>query len=316
MASAAAERVARVHVALLAGLVAAWALPAAAADSLLVSDYATGRIHKFSSRTGEYEGEFADVAAQGLSGPKTLVVGPDHLLYVKANEGILRYDAITGAYVDRIDTFSSGMHGLAVAADGRVFTDGPTAFTLYVIDPESRQKSFYHTWGGDNTIGAMAVFEQYLYQYSDPSGPNAVHRVDTETNAKVQGFMTGFANGWGGVDITVGGGPGGPCLYYTERANPYITQDGLKRTVLMAGNNTKATLEAFAENGVLRGIATGPDGNVYFAVNRSAGKCVRQYEVKTGLLRDFTTGGSLSEAWGIAFQPDLQPERGIWLMVR
>jgi outer membrane protein assembly factor BamB len=94
----------------------------AAANTLLVGDYATGQILRYDADTGAFLGIFA--SSSQLAGPVSLTFGPDGNLYVagEISGNVTRFDGQTGAFIGTFIPNGTGglgsAHGVTFGPDG------------------------------------------------------------------------------------------------------------------------------------------------------------------------------------------------------
>ncbi|MEQ8850213.1 MAG: M43 family zinc metalloprotease [Phycisphaerales bacterium] len=104
------------------------------ADTMLVLDNSNAVIHRFDAATGDSIDTFASLAAQGVSGPKYMELGPDGHIYIVGNgaqgDRVHKVDSATGAYLGAFTAPGAG--GLA-GGQGLTFHGGH----LYVADGPS-----------------------------------------------------------------------------------------------------------------------------------------------------------------------------------
>ena len=92
--------------------------------SLLVASVVSNSIERYDADTGLHLGTFASGGT--LKWPRGMATGPDGNLYVSsANDGILRYDGLTGDFIDEFAPISAGgptiSHGILFRGDGYLY---------------------------------------------------------------------------------------------------------------------------------------------------------------------------------------------------
>ena len=270
--------------------------PAAAASSLLVGDYTTGKILRYDANTGAFGGTFA--SSSQLAGPVALTFGPDGNLYVagEVSGNVTRFGGQTGVF---IDTFiPNGTGGLASA---HALTFGPDA-NLYATSGHSDVSRFNGLTGAFIDIfvpqGSGGVRGPVDLRFG-PDNNLYVAGGDTDSVLRYNGvtgaFMDVFASGGGllGADAETFGPDG----------NLYVSSF-FSNQVLRYNGTTGAFIDVFASGGGLvspNNLVFGPDGNLYVA---GEGSGVQRYDGTTGAFIDAFVpqgAGGLQRAVGLHF---------------
>lgn len=210
---------------------------------------------RYNGMTGAFIDTFVPVGSGGLTLPTNLTFRPDGLLYVSsfgeqgfATGAILRYNAVTGAFVDAFVAPGSG--GL-VNPTSLLFTPEGNLLVATVND------------GSGNT------------------GNEKVLRYNGTTGAFIDAFVPP-----GGTPLIPRGlilGPGGDLLVSDEQGN---------RVLRYSGTNG-SFVGTFASGGSLsapRKLLSGPDGSLYVASTGS--NSVLRYDGTTGAFLSVAASGS------------------------
>src|SRR5258708_16044119 len=105
--------------------------PAQGGD-LFVTDFNGNKVVRFDASTGAFIDTFVPSGSGGLDGPYGLTIGPDGNLYVangigatRGGDRVLRYDGVTGEFIDAFIRAESGGLGpqgaLVFGADGNLY---------------------------------------------------------------------------------------------------------------------------------------------------------------------------------------------------
>ncbi len=152
---------------------------------------------------GALLGDFIPPGRGGLDDPDTMIIGPDHQLYVTsgselASSAVLRFDARTGAF---LDVFASGHglhrpYGLAFGPDGRLYVASFLGDEIVRFD--ARTGAFLDVFArgdgrpgglnGPNSLvfgpdGALYVSTEGSVAGQFPGLPSEVLRFDVATGA-------------------------------------------------------------------------------------------------------------------------------------
>ena len=221
-------------------------------------------------------------ADNSLAGPYMYVTGH------KGKQGVLRFDADTGEYIDH---FASG-HGLTsptgldFGPDGNLYVVDFFSDRIYRFDGETGEfmDFFVSTnlhWGQDLKFGPDGNL--YVISYSD----GTVLRYNGTTGE----FMDVFASG-GGLD--------GPWSFaFGPDGNLYVCGVGNKGVFRYDGT-TGQFIDIFISDGSSTGMDIGPDGNLY--INNYGD--IRVYDITSGaLVKTISSSGRQRWAFGVGFGP-------------
>ena len=220
----------------------------------------TSAVYRFDGQTGELIDRFA--AGSGLFRPYGLAFGPDSLLYVSSflSDQILRYDSITGDFVDVFasrDGTNEGLNG----PNGLLF--GPDG-GLYVTTQGSVADS-----DGDLTF----AFDTQVLRYDITTGESEVFIPQPDPFPSSFGFVSflGLATGPDDVD-----------LYVSDFANGIRRYDFLtgREIDIFDTNYTQTT----PSNNFIGSLAFGPQNDLYtvgFDVSTNVGSLL-SFDTSTG----------------------------------
>ena len=241
----------------------------------------------------------------GLDYPYDPILGPDGMLYVSGgNSGnVVRYEAMTGAFIDEFITGRTSLAGMAFGPEG----------ILYIADWSTHEVVRY-----DGSTGAFlgAFVTSGLGGLNDPSGlifgpdgnlyvgswaGNAVFRYSGNTGAFIDVFVTAGLGGLKNAEDLVFG-PDGHLYVASDNSDEVLRYDG----------TTGAFMNAFVTAGLgglsgSQGLAFGPDGHLY--VGSWVTDQVLRYNGTTGAFIDayVTAGlGGLDETTYFDFIPGQQ----------
>ncbi len=235
-------------------------------SQLLLGGELSQNVLRFAATTGELLQSFA--TSETLTGHSAMLVGPDGLLYVGGGSAnVLRYNAMTGAFVDVFVSPGSGglgtIKGMTFGPDGNLYvTSGNTNSVLRFNGTTGAFISTFVTAGSgglNNPHNLKFGPDGNLYVAS--LGSDQVLRYNAATGAFMNAFITA---GSGGLD-----GPGD--LIFRDDGNVYVTSYNNDR-VLRFNATTGVYVDTFiaAASGSLDGpigMSFGPDGNLYVASN-------------------------------------------------
>ena len=220
----------------------------------------TSAVYRFNSQTGELIDRFA--TGSGLFRPYGLAFGPDGLLYVSSflSDQILRYDSITGSFVDvfaRRDGTNEGLNG----PNGLLF--GPDG-KLYVTTQGSVADS-----DGNLTF----AFDSQVLRYDITTGESEVFIPQP----------TPFPSSFGFVSfLGLATGPEDGDLYVSDFANGIRRYDFLTgREIDVFDTNYTQTIPS---NNFIGSLAFGPQSDLYtvgFDVSTTVGSLL-SFDTSTG----------------------------------
>jgi len=240
----------------------------------------------------------------GLQIPCCLTFGPDENLYVSSplsSSGVLRFNGVTGAFMDTFIPGGSGGLGLPLIL---LFHEG----YLYV---------------GDTGAGAIRRYDAKTGAYVDNFIPDNSEGMGTPFD--LQHFAFGpdqdrpFPGGAGAVRPRRDHGATGDHLEGQDQGLPSAGREhseGPYKDLYVAAEISKRVLRYDGQTGAFiedlvpsdagfspSGLTFGPDELLY--VGSAASGEVRRYDVRTGTYEVFIpAGGRLSTPVGIAFGPD------------
>lgn len=260
-------------------------------NQLLVPSEVQDSIFRFAATTGDYLEEFA--TGDGLNQPYEAIVGSDGNLYVSGDAGnhVLRYDPVTGAFVDEFIAAGSGglqnAKGLSFGPDGNLYvsSDGTDEVLRFDGSTGAFIDAFVPAAAGGLDGPSDLVFGPDGNLYVASSLGDSILRFNGITGAFIDEFVAG---GSGGLDNPSGitFGPDGHLYVANSNGDNVLRYDG----------GTGVFLNEFvaAGSGGLSqptGIEFGPDGNL-FVSSRDSDAVIR-FNGTTGLLIDqFVPTGS------------------------
>ncbi len=283
----------------LAGLVLALAAPTrqAASVDLLVSNAGSGQISQIDGATGLPEGIFALGGADGLFVAAGLRLGTDGRLYVGSNGSVYRFDASTGAFIDKLETGLPGTgYFLALSADGSLFTNAFYGNQVVRFDGATWARSYI---GGPPLVPTGLDIGPDGNLYVGDFAGNQVVRFNPTTGAPLGVFATVPIPGSAGAAGATRFGPDGRLYVALFNGGDIVRFEG----------TTGAYLGSFIPPGDPHPtnpshLAWGPDGNLYVASSGSGE--VMRYDGTTGaFLGVFASPPEVP--WGLEFVPDLTP---------
>jgi hypothetical protein len=274
---------------------------------MLVSSAGTNDILKYDAATGAYQGVLCNVGVRGFTNPRKIEVGPDNKLYVMVNQGIARYNPVSGAYIDQLYAGALSSHAMAIAPDGRVFVAGTIAqASVDKIDPGTGVRTLFGFASGDGLVQGITMgYLGDVYAYDDISGANRIRRYDINTGANIVNvgstlnWHSGCNNSWSS-DLTYANG----YTYWENQVNcvdqsvrrtpeplPLVVTDELVENHIGTINDRLAALE------------TGPDDNVYWTYNEPGTLVgIKKYDTTTaGISTVVIAGGELVSPQGIVW---------------
>lgn len=267
------------------------ALPArAATHALLVGSQGNGRIVRYNGQTGEPVNLFVppgrgDLGSGCSDAPLGILVGPDGHLYVASGgavDTVLRYDGLTGAFIDTFVTDGSGgldqPASLAFGADGHLYVSSTE--TDSVLRYDGQTGAFIDTFiapgvgGLDEPYGLVFGPDGNLYVCSAVMVEADVLRFDGQTGAFIDVFALG-ANFGLFENLALEFGPDGNLYVTSAHPGKVVRYDG----------QTGAPIGEFVSPGSggledPTGLRFGPDGNLY--LSEYAGNSVLRYDGQTG----------------------------------
>lgn len=264
--------------------------------SLLVSSYDNDTVVSFSFRS-HLPRVFVASGSGGLNGTSKLVCGHDGDLYVSSqiNDRVLRYDGVTGAFLDIfVAAGSGGLNipiGLDFGPDGNLYVVSyiTNSVLRYDDDDGSFIDAFVPSGSGLNGPTGL-VFGPDADLYVCSLDGDKVLRFDGVTGAPLGDFVTA---GSGGLDAPRGltFGPDGD-LYVAEEFN-----DSVRRYDGSTGDFIDVFVSA-GSGGLDRAIdvAFGPDGVLYVTSNNND-KVLRYDGVSGVFLGELPDGVLASPGW-------------------
>ncbi len=255
-----------------------------------------GAILKFDGKTGDFLGRFDNGGS--LNRPYGIAFGPDGYLYASSflSDEIIRYDAVTGDFVDVFATGTGTVNGLNGPNDLLFGKDG----TLYVTTQGSVKGSF------------GVFFESQVLQYdlSNPSSPTVFVAQPTPSPDSF-GFVSFLGLAFG---------PSGD-LFVSDFANDIRRYDLFGN--LLDTLPTNFTTTAPPSLNFVGNLAFDPNGLLYtvgFDLTKGNQGAILRYDGETGdPLPSLGQGGAvfvptnpaLKRPIGVAYSPIVVPEPGI-----
>ncbi|CAB5142623.1 hypothetical protein D3OALGA1CA_3945 [Olavius algarvensis associated proteobacterium Delta 3] len=272
-------------------------------NELLVPTLGPDSIFRYEETTGGFLQEFA--AANGLNNAVQVVVGPDGNIYVtgETSGNVLRYNAVTWAFIDEFISGPNVLGGLAFGPDGHLYVSSHSTDEVLRYDGTSGafiddfvtaasgglDRPYGLTFGPDGNL--------YVGSYSD----NQVLRYDGATGEYIDVFVSSDSGGLSTPEQMIFG-PDGHLYIASFDTNEVLRYDG----------GSGAFIDVFAAagppGGLNRptGLAFGPDGNLY--VSDFSDAVILRYDGTTGAFMDeYVTaagnGGLAGPAW-LSFLPE------------
>lgn len=175
--------------------------------NLLVANLITDEVLEFHGTEGTYLGVFA--SRGGLSLPTDPIFGPDNHLYVSSagNDAVVRYDGVTGAYIDTfVRSGSGGLSGpidMAFGPDGNLYVAGSDIYRYqgpYGDNPGALLGVYVRS--GSGGLGGIAgmVFGPDGNLYVASTRPDAILRYQGPAGRTPGAFLDVFVSpGSGGL---------------------------------------------------------------------------------------------------------------------
>jgi hypothetical protein len=292
--------------------IATVALPRAEASRLAVSSAISNRYLRYVGQTGAFIDPVMGSDGGALTFPDGVAFGPDGNLYVRSAGNVLRYNGVTGLFMNVFVNAGGGMdannQSFQIRFDGSpnfIVTpasgglEGPTGLTfgpdghLYVSSYGLVQK-FHGQTGvslGTFTVGGPLIGANATGLAFGPDGHLYVSCYPGNTVLKYHGASGAFLGtfvtaGLGGLDRPIGlaFGPDGNllvCSYNTDQVLRYQNGTGTFLGVAAEGNGLDGPT----------GLAFGPDDNVYIASHRT--DSILRFDPETSAFVDaFVAAGS------------------------
>ena len=258
-------------------------------DLIATTTFLTGEgLYRYSS-----DGSYTQTFSGGeLTNPYAVIVGPDGYLYVAGHtsDNVVRYDAVTGAFVDEfISAGSGGLNaaaGLAFGPDGNLYVSNQIGDSILKYDGSTGAFLGTFVTGGSGGLNGPASisFRSDGYLYVSSYNTNSVLRYDATTGAYADTFVTAASGGLNG--------PG--AMAWGPDGNLYI--GGTNSVIKRFDGSTGVFIDNFvtAGSGGLGesiGLTFGPDGNLY--VSSFTSDQIIKYDGTTGaLIGDYVVAGS------------------------
>ena len=257
------------------------------ASMFYVANTGDSSIKAFDSNVGNLVVDLIPAGTGGLSGPTSMVFGPDQNLYVAslATNSVLKFNGQTGALISTFVATNSG--GL----------DGPTSLTfgndgnLYVLSRNTNAILKF-----DGTTGAfLQVFA--TQNMAQPQvlalGPDGNFYVANTTTNQITRYDTS-GNLLGNFGTTGVGGLNRPTgMVFSVDGNLWIASNGSNEVIKLSGA-TGALLQVVAGNGLGHPVGLAiDDSGVLFVSNSDNGGSVLKFNATTGSFIDsFISTGS------------------------
>lgn len=272
---------------------------------LYVVSYGSNEVLHYDGMTGAFIDVFVPAFSGGLFRPRALEftgeAGGGYLLVSSTNPNeVLRYDGSTGAFVDVLVGSGGGsqfIRGLRISPWGDLFVSGSFSQDIRVFDASTGQLldvlSAYAETPTFQEPGYPVQHDGTIYVGSQQS--HAVFKLDAATGLFDSVFVEAEA---GGLEYPTGMafGPDGDLYvgaFYNGEVLRFDGETGAFDAVVATGLDS------------VRGIEFGPDGMLYAAAGPSSSWGVKQVDVETGSVVDFTEPtSSLSIARDLTFGAD------------
>lgn len=297
-------------------------MPAAHADLLVSSGdtAADSRVLRYSD-SGAFLSTFI-APGNGLLAPRDMIFGADNNLYmVSNNSSVLRYNGITGTFIDAFVPVGSGgltlPSSLTFGPDGLLYvasfgTQGFAngAVLSYNALTGALVNAFVEPGSGGLVNPTALLFAPdgnlLVATVNDGSGSSGNERV-LRYNGTTGAFIDTFVpSGSGGLNVprSLAIGPGGDLLVSSELSNNVLRYNG----------TTGAFVSTFASGGGLnapRELQFGPDGSLY--VSSTGSNRILRFDGTTGAFLNVAASGSgLTSPRAFVYAPaqDVIPEPG------
>ena len=284
------------------------------ANSVLRFDGATGAPAGVSSQTGD--AVFVSPGSGGLDGPVAMVFRPDGYLYVSSwrNSEVLRYQAISGAFVDvvvpagagglsnPIDLVFEPTGNLLVSskANNQILRFGPGSQAAFAVSLSSASAApvtvNYTTANGTALAGSdfVAASGSLTFAPGETTKTVLVPTVNDAVAEATETFTLNLSNATGG---SITRGQGVATIYDDDSTKFYVVNDA---SSLDQTYNYGRTGSSFG-NSALNNGNTAPRGAVSTAAGTTvwvvdANKHVYLYNPSGGLLGSWTAGSLSSHA--------------------
>jgi VCBS repeat-containing protein len=275
-------------------------------NELLVASGKNDRVLRYGPDAGFLQ---AFATSDGSDYPVDTIIGPDGKLYVSGwnSDNVLRYDAMTGAFIDAFVPAGSGgldsAAGLAFGPDGHLYV--ASRLTSEVLRFNGSTGVFIDAFvtagsGGLDEVEGL-IFgpdgDLYVTDYKN----NAVYKYDGTTGAFDSVFVSAGSGGLNKPeDLTFG--PDGNLYVADDSGSSVRRYDGTTGTFIN-------TFVASGSGGLTfaTGVGFGPDGNLY--VGSWGTDSVLRYDGITGAFIDayISSGsGGLDETDYFTFIPEHQ----------
>jgi hypothetical protein len=290
---------------------------------LYVASQGTKQVLRYSATTGAFIGVFAtQPPTEASTGTMWLAFGADGYLYTTArdmpgssNASIVRFNAATGAYVDRLPlgrdgwAFQLGADGLVYesgnAAGGFVDRFGPSSLAAFTVSLDSPSESpvtvNYATADGSATVGRNYVATSGTLTFA-PGQTTRTILVQSLDDGFVDPTETFTVNLSNPVGATIAGGQGTGTILDGDSTKFYVADSGgpvsLYRYAL--AGNARAVSALASGDTAPRGVAANATGTTEWVVD--ANKNVYVYNPSGALLGSWSAGGlqGNSQLTGIA----------------
>ena len=204
-------------------------------------------VRRFDGGTGALIDTFA--SGGGLLSPSHLVFGPDGNLFVASfgglapNSRVIRYNGVTGAYMDDFVPIGSGglsgAEGLIFGPDGNLYVTSRVTNQVLRYDGSTGAFLGVFASGGNNgPIDLVFGPDDNLYVLDSTAGLLNILRFDGVTGASLGVFVSRFSGGTDGSSLTFG-----------PDANLYVTTGFLGNSVLRFDGSTGQFMDEFVPDG-------------------------------------------------------------------
>jgi streptogramin lyase len=214
----------------------------------------------------------ATVATSVLAAPGAKAGG----LLVSDGNGVFRYNAITGAFVNQLDLSAGSPEGMALRADGTLYLSASSFNSILSHDAQTGAAigTFISPDSGGLGLPQGLTFGPDGNLYVCSTATNQILRYNGQTGA----FIDSFAHADNGVLSEPWGilfGPDGNLYVSSVGSNSILRYDGHTGTFL----NSFVPVGSGGLSGP-RGLAFGPDGSL-FVSSRNNNRVLR-YDGQTG----------------------------------
>jgi hypothetical protein len=254
--------------------------------NLYVASADTNAILRYDGGTGAFKDAFVPSGSGGLNGPGDLVFSPantsfpDGCLYVSSVAGgqVLRYDGVSGAFVDVVASGLSSPLGLTLRSDGSLYIANQFANDILretssalSASPPPTPTTFVNAGSGGLSRARKAVFGPDGNMYVASASTNQVLRYDGQTGTFIDTFATLPPNSSEGP-LWLQFGSDGHLYATAETPNSTTTS----RSIVRLNATTGAVVDSYILGRDGWSFNLGP-GNILYDSSNSSGGFVERF---------------------------------------